>query len=212
MVQRSKWEALPADLKVIVTNCIKGAEVAYHARLISKNEKAVQGFKDKGVIVDILPSSIDDAFVPEATKYLKPTLAIPYHWGSVVGTKADADKFVALAACNAKAMTVGETISSADWSKDFSMAAYWKLDETAGDVARDDSGGNHATLNGGPVWKPADGKVGGALELDGVDDYVNVPHKPILCVSLSGSICALVALSSSDSVIPRARPSSAIDP
>ncbi len=75
MVERSKWEALPADLKATVVNCIKGAEVAYHARLISKNEKAVQGFKDKGVIVEVLPSSIDDAFVPEATKYLKEVAA-----------------------------------------------------------------------------------------------------------------------------------------
>lgn len=75
MVSRSKWEALPEDLKAIVLNCIKGAEVGYHARLIAKNEKAVQGFKDKGVIVEILPSSIDDAFVPEATKYLKEVAA-----------------------------------------------------------------------------------------------------------------------------------------
>ena len=56
-------------------NCIKGAEVAYHARLIAKNTKAVKGFKDKGVIVENLPSSIDDAFVPEATKYLKEVAA-----------------------------------------------------------------------------------------------------------------------------------------
>jgi L-ascorbate metabolism protein UlaG (beta-lactamase superfamily) len=133
-------------------------------------------------------TDIDVAFLPaggtytmaaaeaaEATKYLKPTLAIPYHWGTIVGTKADADKFVALAACNAKAMTKGETISSDDWSKDFSIAAYWKLDETAGDIARDSNGSNHATLLNGPTWQPAAGKVGGALELDGVDDYVSTP-------------------------------------
>jgi TRAP-type mannitol/chloroaromatic compound transport system substrate-binding protein len=75
MVSRSKWEALPEDLRAIVVNCIKGAEVGYHARLIAKNEKAVQGFKDKGVIVEILPSSIDDAFIPQATKYLKEVAA-----------------------------------------------------------------------------------------------------------------------------------------
>jgi len=75
MVSSSKWEALPADLKAIVLNCVKGAEVAYHAGLVADNEKAVQGFKDKGVIVDILPSSIDDAFIPEAVKYLKEVAA-----------------------------------------------------------------------------------------------------------------------------------------
>jgi L-ascorbate metabolism protein UlaG (beta-lactamase superfamily) len=133
-------------------------------------------------------TDIDVAFLPaggtytmaaaqaaEATKYLKPTLAIPYHWGAIVGTKADAEKFVSLAACNAKVMTKGETISSDDWDKDFTVAAYWKLDESAGNVAHDSNGSNHASLNGGPIWQPAAGKVGGALQFDGVDDYVNTP-------------------------------------
>ena len=133
-------------------------------------------------------TDIDVAFLPaggtytmtaaeaaDATKYFMPKLAIPYHWGRSVGTLADAQLFAKNAACNAKVMTKGETISSDDWNKDFSMAAYWKLDEAAGNVARDSNGSNHATLNGGPVWKPADGKVGGALELDGVDDYVSTP-------------------------------------
>jgi TRAP-type mannitol/chloroaromatic compound transport system substrate-binding protein len=75
MVERNKWEALPEDLKAIFLNCLKGAEIEYHAKLLADNEKAVQGFKDKGVIVEILPSSIDDAFVPEATKYLKEVAA-----------------------------------------------------------------------------------------------------------------------------------------
>ena len=75
MVARNKWEALPEDLKAIVLNCIKGAEVAYHASLVADNAKAVQGFKDKGVIVENLPCSIDDAFVPEAVKYLKEVAA-----------------------------------------------------------------------------------------------------------------------------------------
>ena len=75
MVDAAKWEALPAELKAIVVNCIKGAEVGYHARLLAANEKAVQGFKEKGVIVENLPSSIDDAFVPEAVKYLKEVAA-----------------------------------------------------------------------------------------------------------------------------------------
>jgi L-ascorbate metabolism protein UlaG (beta-lactamase superfamily) len=133
-------------------------------------------------------TDIDVAFLPaggtytmtaaeaaDATRYFLPGLAIPYHWGRSVGTLADAQLFAKNAACNAKVMTKGETISSMDWNKDFSIAAYWKLDETTGNVAHDSNGGNHATLNGAPVWRPADGKVGGALELDGVDDYVSTP-------------------------------------
>jgi len=74
-VSRSKWEALPEDLKAIFLNCLKGTEVTYHANLVADNAKAVQGFKDKGVIVENLPSSIDDAFIPEAVKYLKEVAA-----------------------------------------------------------------------------------------------------------------------------------------
>lgn len=75
MVERSKWEALPEDLKAIFTNSLRAAEVAYHHRLVADNAKAIQGFKDKGIIVDNLPSSIDDVFVAEATKYLKEVAA-----------------------------------------------------------------------------------------------------------------------------------------
>ncbi len=70
-VNRSKWEALPDDLKAIVVNSIRGAEIGYHARLVDKNEKALKGFRDKGVIVDTLPASIDAAFIAEAAKYMK---------------------------------------------------------------------------------------------------------------------------------------------
>ena len=31
------------------------------------------------------------------------------------------------------------------------------------------------TLNGNPLWQPAGGKIAGALEFDGIDDYVSTP-------------------------------------
>ncbi|NWF57590.1 MAG: TRAP transporter substrate-binding protein DctP [Syntrophaceae bacterium] len=71
LVNRDKWETLPEDLKAIFLNSLMGATVAYHHRLVADNQKAIQGFKDKGVVVEILPSSIDDAFIAEATKYLE---------------------------------------------------------------------------------------------------------------------------------------------
>ncbi|MHC4200581.1 MAG: LamG domain-containing protein, partial [Planctomycetota bacterium] len=55
------------------------------------------------------------------------------------------------------------------------LVGWWKFDETGGAVARDSSGkGNDGTLVGGPGWRPAGGRVGGALELDGVDDCVDL--------------------------------------
>jgi len=50
---------------------------------------------------------------------------------------------------------------------------YWKLDEIEGDVAYDSHGNYHGTLIGGPVWQPEEGMVDGALQLDGMDDYVS---------------------------------------
>jgi len=53
------------------------------------------------------------------------------------------------------------------------LAASWRLDETEGVVAADRVGENDGTLHGGPLWQPEGGKTGGALRLDGVDDYVS---------------------------------------
>ncbi|OHB68226.1 MAG: hypothetical protein A2Y77_01625 [Planctomycetes bacterium RBG_13_62_9] len=111
----------------------------------------------------------------DATRYFMPHLAIPYHWGRSVGTLADAQLFARTAACNAKVMTKGETLNSSDWRKDFSLLAHWKLDEETGSVAADSAGSNHGTLFGEPIWRPADGRIDGALELDGLDDYVDTP-------------------------------------
>jgi len=57
--------------------------------------------------------------------------------------------------------------------------AQWTLDDGAGTVAVDSSGnGNDGVLNGEPLW--AAGKIGGALELDGVDDYVDCGNPSML--------------------------------
>jgi len=53
--------------------------------------------------------------------------------------------------------------------------AHWALDETEGDIAYDSAGNNHGNLNGNSIWQPADGKVGGALQLDGIDGYLGTP-------------------------------------
>jgi len=52
------------------------------------------------------------------------------------------------------------------------IVAHWALDETEGVVAHDSIGNNNGTLYGEPVWQPTGGKFAGALEFDGIDDYV----------------------------------------
>jgi L-ascorbate metabolism protein UlaG (beta-lactamase superfamily) len=47
----------------------------------------------------------------EATKYIEPKTVIPYHWGDIVGGRADAEKFANTAECEVKVLSVGEKIS-----------------------------------------------------------------------------------------------------
>lgn len=58
----------------------------------------------------------------------------------------------------------------------------WRFDEGAGQLAMDSSThGNHGTIQGAQ-WT-MDGRVGGALLFDGIDDYVRIPHAPSLNLS-----------------------------
>jgi Tol biopolymer transport system component len=59
--------------------------------------------------------------------------------------------------------------------EDYRLVAHWALDETEGDIAYDNVGNNDGNLNGNPNWQPVDGMYDGALELDGVDDYMSTP-------------------------------------
>ena len=55
---------------------------------------------------------------------------------------------------------------------DYRALVQWKLDEKEGEIAYDSVGGNDGILHGEPIWQPTGGQVCGALELDGIDDYV----------------------------------------
>jgi len=53
------------------------------------------------------------------------------------------------------------------------LVGWWRFDEGSGTVAHDTSGnGNDGTFKGDPQW--VSGFIGGALEFDGVDDYVAI--------------------------------------
>jgi hypothetical protein len=56
------------------------------------------------------------------------------------------------------------------------LIGWWKFDETEGTTAKDSSGGNHnGTLNGNAKW--AQGKIGGAIDLDGKNSFVKIADK-----------------------------------
>jgi len=51
--------------------------------------------------------------------------------------------------------------------------SHWKFDEGEGDIAYDSVGSNHGTIYGA-TWTT--GQINGALDFDGVDDYVNLEN------------------------------------
>jgi len=57
--------------------------------------------------------------------------------------------------------------------EDYRLLAHWMLDETDGDLAYDSTGQYDAVLMGNPLWLPDGGQIGGALQLDGVDDHID---------------------------------------
>jgi hypothetical protein len=52
------------------------------------------------------------------------------------------------------------------------LIAYWKLDETEGEIAHDTANSYDGALQGEPTWQPESGIVDGTLQFDGVDDYI----------------------------------------
>ena len=47
----------------------------------------------------------------EATKHVKPKMAIPYHWGDIVGSRNDAEKFATNVDCMSRILMPGEKVS-----------------------------------------------------------------------------------------------------
>ncbi|MFH1371017.1 MAG: MBL fold metallo-hydrolase [Planctomycetota bacterium] len=90
---------------------------------IGKNRIYYAGDTDETPEMDAL-ENIDLALLPaggtytmnadeaaDATKQFKPKMAIPYHWGDIVGGKADADAFAQKAACKVKVLEPGESMT-----------------------------------------------------------------------------------------------------
>ncbi len=58
---------------------------------------------------------------------------------------------------------------------DPTLVAHWPLDEIEGYIASDNANNNDGTVYGDPAWQPEGGMIDGALQLDGIDDYVETP-------------------------------------
>jgi hypothetical protein len=56
---------------------------------------------------------------------------------------------------------------------DPTLIANWRLDETEGEIAYNSVSDNQGVLSGNPTWQPDSGHAAGALQFDGIDDYIN---------------------------------------
>jgi len=82
-------------------------------------------------------------------------------------------------------------LTSAVRAADPSLVGWWRLDDGGGTSAIDSSGnGNDGALMGDPQWGV--GRIGGALQFNGIDDYVEVPHAEILTVDTEVTVMAWV--------------------
>ncbi|MCP4450600.1 MAG: hypothetical protein GY809_04010 [Planctomycetes bacterium] len=83
---------------------------------------------------------------------------------------------------------------------DTRLIMHLRLDETGCDLADDSATYNDGILNGSPIWVPDGGILGGALQFDGLDDYIAGPF----VVNPTGgpfTACAWIKTSSPGSVI-----------
>jgi len=72
------------------------------------------------------------------------------------------------------------TVLAEHWLEDLLLFAYpiahWTLNETEGTTAHDSVDKNDAELFGDPIWQPTQGKINGALLLDGLDDFIGTEY------------------------------------
>jgi len=86
------------------------------------------------------------------------------------------------------------SLASQDWHSlwgSSGLVAYWSMDEGAGTTLFEPVNGNNGTLTNGPTW--TNGKAGGALSFDGVNDYVDIANSnPITINSANWTLAAWI--------------------
>ncbi len=88
-------------------------------------------------------------------------------------------------------LVLSVALTSVAKAADPDLVGWWRLDDGSGIIASDSSGnGNDGDLQGNPTWVP--GQIGGALQLNGVDEYVEVPHNEILTVDNEVTVMAWI--------------------
>jgi outer membrane protein assembly factor BamB len=75
------------------------------------------------------------------------------------------------------------------------LIGHWTFDEGKGMIARDSSGrNNHGTIMGSAKWTK--GRIGGALDFDGTDDFVSIPNEGNFDITGSITVTAWIRVNS----------------
>ena len=89
------------------------------------------------------------------------------------------------------AVVLSLVLTSGARAVDPDLVGWWRFDEGSGTTAMDFSGnGNDGTLQGDSHYVP--GQLGKALEFDGVDDFVEVPHAESLMAENEVTVMAWI--------------------
>jgi len=88
-------------------------------------------------------------------------------------------------------------IMAQHWLADCTLIGYWKLN---GDSADSACYGFDGTLYGNPVWDP-NGRVNGALKLDGDGDYMEIEGWKGITGASSRTLCAWIKTDSGDEIL-----------
>jgi len=89
------------------------------------------------------------------------------------------------------ALALSVALTSVAKAVDPDLMGWWKLDDGSGTRASDSSDqGNHGTLQGNPQWVL--GRLSQALQFDGVDDFVEVPHDVSLTADTEVTLMAWI--------------------
>lgn len=97
---------------------------------------------------------------------------------------------VVLAALACLFMFDSSAVKAQDYTSN--LVSHWRMDETSGTTAADSAGSNNGTLTNmaGTEWTP--GRVAGALDFDGTDDYVDVGNIALVDGAAAATVCAWV--------------------
>ncbi len=80
------------------------------------------------------------------------------------------------------------------------LIGWWKFDEKKGDKAADSSENNNTgMLRGDPTWMPSEGKIGGAIKLDGDGDYIEITNEAVFDITGPITVAAWVNINSINS-------------